>query len=189
MRIMPTIADASSNSTGFSSSFKKSIRQADHSTKQIIHDTEKIIDNIGQGYCPIELERVYIFAQNTKNINEMGAIRLLCNFDTPEAKIHGTIVHPDAILLMKMCSADDTAKMGEDLKLIRDSNKYYNLEKAVPAIIQLAIRYRRCSVEDELRLNRKYSVWLKGCKWSDCDYPVSKVLSADLNKLLADMRV
>jgi len=168
------IAHSTHHRSENSISFQNQISKADRNSNQIIHDTDKIIQNILLGYCPIELERVYVFVQHTREIDAMGAITLLCNFDTPEAIENGTVVTPDAEVLSRVCSSNDVdRKIGNELKEIRDSEEFSSLEKAVPAIVALAVEREHCSVEDAERMTRKYSVWLKGCKWSDCDYPVS----------------
>lgn len=158
-------------------SFQGHIRAADQCKLQIVHDTNKIIDNIVQGYCPIELERVFIFVENTRTISAEGAIKLLCNFDTPETLEFGTQVTPAAQILMRICTGTDgTKKMGTELRALRDSGEYDSLELAIPAIIELAIKRSECSIEDTDSLSKKYKVWLKGCKWTDCDYPVRDVM-------------
>jgi len=146
-------------------SVAENLAYLDMTTKQIIHDTEKIVDNILLGDCPIEIDKVFIFFQNTNDIQEKNAVKILCNYVNP------VVETADALLLERLCTMNGSLNlsMGDDLKLIRQSGQYESLDAAVPALVDLALKVGWADGTDGERLRSKFKVWLKGCRWIDCD--------------------
>lgn len=181
-------AQASKN-VEVSRSYLDRIENADLSAKQIYHDTNTMIRNIIHGYCPIELEKVYIFVQNTKQITDKGAVKLLCNYDTP-AMLEGTspIITADAILLMRVCTGLDYGvvgkAMGADLRRIKEDSADPRMDRAVPAIVRAAVRRGLCSDSDAERLTKKFKSWLHGVNWVDCE---NKVRPNHLNNMFSPL--
>jgi hypothetical protein len=194
-----------------STSFENKVAILDISSKQIVDDVEKVVGHMLNGYCPIKLDIMYVFFENTSNINARNAVKILCNFLSP------TTPTPDYTLLEKLCTMalpetpsvadgkvvgmtgvleissekvameksvaatspttrrvsedeiDETPCMGEALQDIKDSGKYDSLEHAVPALIDLALQSGLVQPEDCLRIIDKFSVWLRGRQWEDCN--------------------
>jgi hypothetical protein len=132
---------------------------------QIVADAEKIVDNILLGDCPIELDKVFVFFQNTVDIQAKNAVKILVNYVNP------VVETADALLLERLCTRNGSLNlsMGDDLKEIRDSGQYQSLEAAVPALVDLALKVQWATANDVERLRAKFKVWLKGCRWTDCE--------------------
>lgn len=147
-------------------SVEENIANLESTTKQIVLDAEKIVDNVLLGDCPIEIDKVFVFVQNADDISAKNSIKILCNYTNP------VVETSDALLLERLCTMNGSfnLSMGEDLKEIRESGQYVSLEAAVPALVALAVKMGWASdVNDEERLRMKFSVWLKGVQWTDCD--------------------
>lgn len=170
-----------------SASFNLRIENADACAQEICDNTKKILLNINNGFSPIELENVYIFVNNTKNIRGKDAINLLCNFDTPEMLEQSTaIITPDALILMQICTGCDQpvpgTPMGAQMKELQadyhgsthSSSQVSSMDKAVAAIVRLGVRRGLCTTADVDRLAKKYKIWLRGAKWNDCAEKVSR---------------
>ena len=192
MHLLPNKAHSASVLQN-SKSYLNRVYSAEESSQQIVADANKVVKNVAAGLCPIELEKVFIFVSNTKKINEKGAIKILCNYDTPEMleRNDGAIVTQDALILMRVCTGNDASVgvegfklgcAGDDLLALRDSSEYANPESAVSAFINLAIQRGFCSEEDVDRLTKKYKFWFRHRTWKNCDSPVS-FSSVDLSCL------
>lgn len=218
-----------------SPSFDNKVAVLDLSSKQIVTDVEKIVNDILDGYCPIELDNVWVFFENTTNINAKNAVKILCNFPTP------VLPTPEAVLLEKLCTMSSTKStkqergearsysspsevsasaqqlsynqlyrakddepmsekvidwsptvpssssryvigvedipevsetlpgMGTDLERLKNTGCYATMEEAVPALVELAIHHGLANLEDYPALFDKFSRWLSGRTWQDCE--------------------
>jgi hypothetical protein len=120
-------------------------------------NVRKIVENIENGDCPVQLSKVYVAAQSS-DLSSAKAIVVLCFHD-------GYKETKDMELFTQLCG--DCDEMSDALS-DQEAAGVTSVAKAVENLVENAATKGKISSTDVPRLKKLYGTWMKGITWKKC---------------------